>query len=298
MGEELVTAADLIGPAASAYLRVLEPLAERLAGAGQVYTYVDDTAYREMFANDLSEGMRVYWLEILGRAHLVASTGIFRQLRWLRAAEALATMGNFLGFSSALRGLLESSADAFDALGNVPATLAADFANIQRAIRGELEGALLSSELEDKLIHFACARRPAKGETVPDAHRAKSASDYNSVLESQGSKRIAELYKMLCELTHPAASSVYCFIRQLDAEREILDPGHDYGLIKRHCDEFRPEIVHLLQMGTNPMLLTLRTLHEFSGTGLFTEAVAEIDFSSISGWAKCKAAISASSPSF
>jgi hypothetical protein len=272
----------------------LEPLAEKLGTAGQIYTYVDDATYRQALKTSISDGMKIYWLEILGRAHLAASTGVFRQLRWIRAAAALASQGNFLGFSSALRGLLESSADAFDALENVPATLAADFVNIQRAIRGELQSGFLSSELEDKLIHFAYARRPAKGEVVPAVHKAKNAADYNSVLEVAGSKRMAELYKVLCEVTHPAGSSVYCFIRQVDADREELDPRHDFGLIKRYCDDFRPEIVRLMQMGTNPMLLTLRTLHEFKDAGLFTEPIAGVDLSGIPGWAKCKAAIDAS----
>jgi len=292
--EEVILLERLLGEPITIYFRTLNPIAAALASSGQIYTYVNDATYINTLKANLPEGMKIYWLEILGRAHLAASTGIFRQLRWLTATATLAQTQNFLGFSSALRGLLESSADAHDGLAGVPGALAAMFSEIQKAVQGRLEQRILSSELEEKLIHFAFARRPRKSETgVPSAHVAKSAADYNRQLESSGSKRIADFYKTLCEVTHPGASSVYAFIRQVDQDHEVLDPSGDLGLIKGLCDEFRPEVDRLLQMGTNPMLLTLKVLNEFAGTGLFTEPVASLGLSGIPGWVKCKAKIDA-----
>jgi hypothetical protein len=293
MSDDEETLGALMGEAVPIYVSTLTPIASQLASMRQVYFYMDEHSFKGLLRKSISEGMKVYWMEILGRAHLAACAGILRQLRWLHAVAALAQAENFIGFSSALRGLLESSADALDALEQVAVTVADGFAYIQDAVNGVAEKAVLSPDLENMLIHFAFARRPTKGESVPPAHVAKSAADYNARIERTGSKRVAEMYKVLCEVTHPAGASVYCFIRQLDRDHEMLDPNRDAVLIKKLADEFRPEIAHVLQMGTNPMLLALKTLHEFEGTGLFTEAAATLDLSGIPGWAKLKTTIEA-----
>jgi hypothetical protein len=50
---------------------------------------------------DWLEGQRVYWLEMLHRAHFAASTSLIRTARWIDGMLAFSTDPNFTAFNTA-----------------------------------------------------------------------------------------------------------------------------------------------------------------------------------------------------
>ena len=49
------------------------------------YSFVDNEEYAELLTRDVSEGMRIYWTEMLSRAHIAAVTAILRSRHWMSA---------------------------------------------------------------------------------------------------------------------------------------------------------------------------------------------------------------------
>ena len=114
------TAAFLARPEVVWASEQLSPLHSELRNF--TYRVLDVEAFEVLLRHDSRRGQRIYWLELLYRAHLAAATTMLRQDRWLNAAAA--TNANCLGFAAAFRGLLESAADASFSLRFVPRYIA------------------------------------------------------------------------------------------------------------------------------------------------------------------------------
>src|ERR1700722_9317220 len=96
----------------------------------------------------ISDGPRmqqIYWQEMLLRAHWAAMLNLLRHARWQAGCvAAYQPPGNFLSFAANLRGLIEAALDAQYSLGAFPMTLADNYTNVQKALQGKLNGALVS----------------------------------------------------------------------------------------------------------------------------------------------------------
>jgi hypothetical protein len=125
--------------------------------------------------------------------------------------------------------------------------------------------------MEDELIGYSHARHVRKGEHVPKSHVARPTIYYINLLEQEaGLSGLAELYRELCEVMHPGASSVlYQFLSELSACGHATyksRPMADAFNIQRITAEWKDNIRALLHLGFDPALITLKVLHKF---GLF-----------------------------
>jgi hypothetical protein len=205
----------------------------------------------------------VYVLGILERSHLACITSLARTSRWLASTIRSVEDSNALAFSSSLRGLLESSSDSFHMLQHLFPTLESSYKYMHIALNypKDLQGRFINFEsLESLLIHYAYAKRWDKGEEPPPHHRNRSNSEYISCLKSFGVSGLPELYSELCQLTHPASPSVFCFVDE--EEKELtFNPNRDsiviHDILKRH----QSSILGLIQYPLNSALMALAILH-------------------------------------
>jgi hypothetical protein len=230
------------------------------------YTFTSADEFKLM-RNEPSKGMQIYWGEILARAHLTAVTAILRSRHWISAVSAAAQDKHLLAFAAALRGFIESAADASTTLASIPLTLARDHIQISRALSGELRQTnLMATEIEHELIHFAYARSLTKTERVsaPASHRARKVRDYLDILEKGHVNEILECYRTLCDLTHPGASSVWMWLHPINELEVDLAPNQDESVISQFLAEYRKTFLELLMFAFNPAIVTLSVLNCFS----------------------------------
>ena len=247
------------------------------AGAAGLNTLLDSFAeaatrrsYRIMplsesaLISDPAERNRVYWQEILFRAHFGACTGLMRLREWLRGSERAFADANVLMLAAGLRGFLEAAADTFHSFSDVAPTLADCHVIVRKAISGKLADQMaLAPELESMLIHFAYARklRPEEG---PALHSAATAKDTVSILLESAPKAV-DMYGALCQYTHPAAQSIFRFAGDIEhADTVTFDPGVGPNKIGEIVELSREVGQVALVLGVGPLVLTLKVLNAFA----------------------------------
>lgn len=245
---------------------------------------MDEAQYIQLAQNDPAEGLRVYWIEILERAHMTAATSLLRSGRWLSGIHDSYYAGNYHLFCAAYRGLIESASDSYFTLSAVPRTLS-DLAQwINRALNKTAgENFFISQELENILIHYTHARKIKKGEDVPDSHRAKHVRDYLDQISHCDDGKLQECYAELCETTHPASDSVKMFFRH-DSETLILANDLDQFHLDSFCQKYVAAVPNLLALAVNPCILTLAVLNLMHIDSLRTPAINTLDLSSMNSW--------------
>ena len=211
----------ILGLTGERYLKSTDWLVSELDN--HQYSIIDNEVFSNIMKTDHLEGMRIYWSELLYRAHIAASTSIVRSRRWIEGVIAGYAGPNFLIYAAAMRSLLESAADTVSALISVPATLAENFRMIENALTKRPTDILVEcTELEDTLIHYSHGRKVKREEEKPPkSHHAKTISDYLDILE-RGVPGVSNMYTLLCDVVHPGASSVFYL---LDG-----DAGSDFRL--------------------------------------------------------------------
>lgn len=259
------------------------------------YSFVDHEDFLARFPNDPSEVMRVYWTEMLQRAHIAAATSILRSRRWLKGVQRTEADDNFLVFAAALRGFMESAADASTALVGTPLTLAIYHRSIREALAGEAEAVCVSSEIEDELIHYSHGRR-LKGQERTDAPRSHLGRQVREYLEIFGDEMAEEMrtcYMELCDLTHPGASSVQMWLAP-DNPTGLefrLTACRDANLIADLTRRHRSVPLDLLMFAFNMPAITLRVLNHFPIEFLHTPKLSSWNLDSIPAWIKCRDAL-------
>jgi hypothetical protein len=237
----------------------------------QVYSFMPIKEFENrVHAEDgMAQMNRIYWTELLQRAHLASCTSLRRNLGWMDAIEICYSSGNYLGFAASLRGLIESVGDSADVLAKIPENIAREHKIIKRCVEGrENTQGVASRELEDELISYSHGRRVHKGEEAPASHIAKSTQYYVKLLsESAKLPRLEQLYRELCEVMHPAATSVlYQFRSALGSKGEATyqsEPRADQLYIQHTVKDYGPTITPLVYVAFDPALITLKTLHYF-----------------------------------
>ena len=262
---------------------LLRDIARELKGFRYTFMHSDDFHA----IGDVRELNRVYWFEMLQRAHLGATTGLLRQQRWLEGAVSAASGPNFLAFAACLRGFIESSADIWDGLNGVASSFAAEFGRVRSALAGTLDCGFLSQGLEDRLIHFQFARKPRPAEPHISVHRAKQMKEYLTQLQGAGTGPLHECYSELCAVTHPGAESLLWFTLgsvEDTSTRYLLTNSPDDEAIRVFSAKFADLPIWTVQQAINLPLLTLKTLNEFGVTVLYTRILDEIRLDDVPTW--------------
>jgi len=237
------------------------------------------------------ERRQQYWIEILYRAHWAAASNLLRHKRWADACLLMyRPKPNYLAFAAALRGLTESAADAAHSLRAASLTLADNSGEIRKAIHGQSTRDVISTELENSLIHFQFGRRLEKDEVAPQEHKACSSRTYLTSIELPGGTQVASLYAALCQVVHPAAQSLM-WLSPHSSGRVTLIRGEDKREIEQLCDEHQDAIEFAQLQSVNSSLLVLRVLNSFRVSGIRTGSVDRIDLSRLPAWAKISQAL-------
>jgi hypothetical protein len=97
---------------------------------------------------------------------------------------------------------------------------------VSSALAGRLETPLLSPGLEEGLIHFIYGRQLGSDERehAPTSHQALRATEYLDPL-AEGLPNIKEVYAELCQMTHRASDSLFCFAARHDRLVVRYTPG-------------------------------------------------------------------------
>jgi len=213
-----------------------------------------------------SDIRKAYFLGILERCHLTCVTSLARADRWLHAALVAKRDENVLGFASALRGFLEAASDAYDILKFLPESIYKLFPYIHLVFSDSdvvARTMLTLKEFEENLIHYAYAKRKEKGTTPLPNHENKSAAEYIRQIESFGASDASRLYSELCELTHPAAPSIFCFLRE-ESDSISFDAMQDAEIITSILNRYEHTVDILALSSLNPALTTLCYLHRIN----------------------------------
>jgi hypothetical protein len=219
------------------------------------YTIMPLPEFNRLLASDLAGAMRVYWLELLYRSHMAAVTGLRRIERWAFATTSAAEIGSLHGFAASLRGLLEASADTHDALADALINVADSHSVIRRAINGQVTDFLLHPHLEDVLLHFTYAGKQSKNPDGRSIYKPKLTTDYIRSLGASSGLDYLPLYGKLCDVTHPAAASLFMYTES--------DSHSRYRLGSTLCQEHAELLASLVPLGFLPALYLLWLVAEF-----------------------------------
>ena len=287
---------SIIGRNAARYVNMIDEL--NLEDLSTRYTFMNQDEYRDLAISDPAQGMRVYWYEILARAHFCSAIAVMRTRRWLTDArppapppESMESAGNernLLGFAASFRGLLESAADTATSLSVVPHTLSRLSSKIARALSGKLETIVVSSDIENELIHFSHARYLKSSEAKGDLthHKARTTQTYMDVLKKGGVANVARCYGELCDLTHPGATSVMMWLRSVDGSL-TLSARQDESIIQGYVQRNKDIFQDLLMFGFNPAIVTLAVLNHLPEEGFHTPELLSWNLDSINLWRTC-----------
>lgn len=267
---------NLFGKAGEVYPRILKNIVEEASGVA--YPFKSDDEFKALLMNDMH---RVYWEEILYRVHWAVVVNSVRHLRWFDACVVhSSTHPNYLAFSAALRGLLESSADVSFSLAAVPLTLASASGKIIKALDGSLDADfIVSAELEDALIHFHHARGVKKQEEVPPTHKAKTATNYINAIEMD-EYPVRDLYSELCQLVHPAKQSLHWSSR-LNKEGWSTEGFNDIESIHDLIGRYEESISWIQQSSGNTVVFLAQVLNMLPLEQLHIYSVKHLDMSGI-----------------
>lgn len=283
----------IFGRLGKVYVPVMDTISEKIPNYS--YTFRDISNFEEILKQNPDNGMKIYWIEILQRSHIVAISTILRQRRWVKGVISSFETQNAVSFAANFRGLIESAGDSYHTLGIVPLTLAEKYSEIVEALKGEVPENTLykDKELEDKLIHFTHGRKIQSGDKdkFPKSHQAESSYKYRKELEESSNASVDECYKELCGIVHPAKLSVSIFFHtseHSDRTKLSLDKENDLEYILDFSDRYSEVVSEIFMKPINSALLTLKTLNKFPASRAHTEAVQNIGLDDIPQWKKIK----------
>ena len=256
------------------------------------YLFVKEDVHKDLLSRDLRNGMRLYWVEQLQSAHFTAVTASLRSRHWLSAIFSAAAGKNLLAFAAALRGLIESAADADRALLPVPTTLAKNHQRISESLAGNATTTFISHELQEAFIHFSHARylRSSERASTPATHEARPTSEYLQIFGNRNEHGIGECYRFACDLLHPAAPSVYMWLSPGDGKESSFSllPHQDESIIRSFSQEHETAFEYLLMFAFTPSILVLNVLNYFPITDLHTPRLSKWNFDDNQAWKKCE----------
>ena len=263
------------------------------------YRFMDDDEYEVLLSRDVGDGMQVYWAEVLARAHIASVTAVLRSRHWLSGVHSAYSDRNALAVAASFRGLLESAADAATSLTHIPLTLADLHSTISESLLGRARDVVISSQLEDELIHYSHGRyiKPSERASTPPSHRARSTQEYLKAFGDLRADKIAQCYRFLCDLTHPGTPSVWMWFGPADSAvpEFTISTGQDEYIISSFLDEYATVPLDVLMLAFNAPVLVLKTLNYFPIKDLHTSGLLSWNLDGIAAWTRCRSVLEARS---
>lgn len=254
------------------------------------YVYLSVESVEQLLrANDIAHFNAYMTFEILQRLYLSTLAGCLRQIRWIDAMCQGVKTDNYILFASSSRGFLEAATDFYDALEDIPLSLAKSYKLLCEAISCKLDYEVIDfKEIEDRLLHFQEANKE-NGKSDSNL-KPKSAKSY---IESRNIKQL-DLYKCysdLCEMTHPAKQSLDLFF---DEDNYILtiNINKDKENIDKFINKYTVKYAELLMRTVNLCAIIFKLINAFKVDGLYLKTAEQIDLNSIKLWRKIENYIS------
>lgn len=221
--------------------------------------------------------------EMLERIYIAALTGYLRQYRWIEGMCQGIEANNFFLFASTARAFLESSTDYYDALEDIPLSVAPHYKLIKEALSGKLDSGLMDfQEIENKLLHFqeACKSNGKEDKNL----EPKSAKKY---MESRNIKHLDlyDCYSYLCEITHPAKYSLDFFFDE-DNYVYTININKDKRQISDFLEKYSGEYDEILERTENLCVILFRLINKFCVEKFYLHSVERININSIVLWQK------------
>ena len=282
--------ARMLGPA-QVYLTLIDrvlPVAQRHS-----YRVLNDEVYEHWRNSDgfsIQQNNLILASELLDKAHLAAITSLIRNRRWAEAVCDAYKAGNYLAWTGATRGLLESSGDILDGLLPISISIAENHHAIRACLAGKATKApyILFKELESLLDHFVLASRMRRSKDVDSVRRAKDNVDYVKRL-NPFIPDVETLYHRLCAIVHPAAASIdWTYDRAEDGTFKVK--ANDLSAIDSIVQRWPDTIPTALEVSCNSALLILRVLHKFDVHPQLS-MLKDYNWKQIGGWTKVEAAL-------
>lgn len=238
------------------------------------YFFLTNDRFSEVLKENITQGMKIYWQEILFRAHMSAYAGLKRLMDWVNLLETVDK--NFIAYATALRGLIECSGDTYHGLSRVSNTFADNKQTIVKAFNGDLDKFEVCKELEDILIHFLNASQAYAKEVGNKEFNPQQAQAYISLMEKGTKFEIYKYYKELCEFVHPSAPSLGYNFSESENGYLYFNPTKDEFMVNQSLKNDRELIIHILQMSLNPISLLIKTINLFKVEGMYSKKADSI----------------------
>lgn len=255
------------------YLDLFDKIICEIKSINYDYVYIEE--YSIQLENDVSEGHKIYWTEIINNAHSASLMSMYRHKHWITGIIDSFNNENYLTFCANLRGLLESVSDSNYSLNKVPEFIKQYSHDIEKAIKKQDEfhsnstedfQFITCSKLEEILLHFTFARKLRKNEVEPKYHNAETNTKYINTL---GDNIFLNLYSDLCQITHPAMPSVMDYFNVTDKingynNRMDFLSNKNQELIKILIDKYKEQLNSLLIIGFNYPLAILKEINKLN----------------------------------
>lgn len=278
---------ELFGRGADEFAALAARMEVELSAEAIKYEFFPPEDFERLFVNDSLRAQRIYWHELVGRAHFAAVSSVLRSAQWLKGVQVSSDRDLYLPFCANLRSLIESAADSLAGLSGVAQTFAENRTAVNEALGMKSSQIMISKELEEQLIHFSHGRKLAKGELAPQSHTAKSARSYIEQLEQLGLAQAHAVYGLLCQVTHPAADSVSHFLSQTGELEFALFPHNDRLAIAALIQKHETFLHAILRYAFNQPIILLRVLLHIDSREYHSKEISRLNLSAMPGWKKC-----------
>jgi hypothetical protein len=262
----MVTAASrrLFGAAIELYAPMVASAVDRNRTHEYFFVEIVGTPPASLEAHDVANLNRLACSEALRHCHVAAITSLIRGALWIEATWREFEANSLLGFAACCRSLLEAAGDTVYSLGAIPLTLAEQRHLLQSFISGRADAVINLVDLENLLVHFSHGRKLTSEEKqLTPLQQAKRTTDYIKALEETGASGAARLYGDLCQIGHPAKSSLDFLYGRGTHGGFIVDPSAEASGVAKIVSNYMSVLADLPSIVFNPGLLILRVLHAF-----------------------------------
>jgi len=247
------------------------------------YKFMNDADYLKI--QELEYAASIYWSEMLLRIHTIILISSFKTLRWIEAMDN--NHCNYYGFCSSFRGLIESVADTFYTLRNIPLTIAVDFHVIKKQIDESSNVLTTHNNLESELIHYIQATKIDKSQkdNYPANFHSKQIKEYLDSIDDPDNN-LTNLYSYLCGISHPASESNQIFMFSDDEDTIVCSDsfGLETKLIEVVIEENSKTVSNLFRSYMNNLISTMLVLNEFNIDKIYFNISNEKDFKKNEIW--------------
>ena len=279
------------GEKIGAYVGIIESIINSLPKSRITYSIMPVDSFKDII--DVGSINKIYWDELLGRAHFAAITSIIRSYRWLQGMIAAQDSGVVLPYCASYRGLIESVADSYYSLKDVAPNLAGHKNIINSILSGKIElpkegQVLISKELENLLIHYSHAKVSKGADEGQPRQNAKPNSFYIDVLKKANVQNVSEIYSELCQYVHPSSDSISYLCEFIEQDKFSVYINREKQMIEYFTKKYKGTMIDLIMHGFTPSIIILKVLLHYNAPMYHSKIADGINCSSVPAWVNCE----------